>query len=202
MISLFSFFTIIQELCTCNNLILKSSVLLLDTITGGSDLDPETHGLQHDTRIGLKSFDREESNLLWILCYKETPEGFFFLQYMYLLSPVPLQREQHPPPPPPQPPTPNPPHTHRSPWNQRKTTSCHFVITSARRLQAQRATVFSFALLRFFFSLLFHIKLDRVIKEGWVQSDTARLEQSQQLVCQGNDRREERRSGCPHSHPA
>lgn len=78
MISLFSFFTIIQELCTCNNLILKSSVLLLDTITGGSDLDPETHGLQHDTRIGLKSFDREESNLLWILCYKETPEGFFF----------------------------------------------------------------------------------------------------------------------------
>lgn len=77
MISLFSFFTIIQELCTCNNLILKSSVLLLDPITGGSDLDPATHGLQHDSRIGLKSFDGEESNPLRILCYKETPEGLF-----------------------------------------------------------------------------------------------------------------------------
>lgn len=38
-------------------------------------------------------------------------------------------------------------------------------------------------------------------KRGWVQSDTAKLEQSEELLCQVNDRRVERKSTCPHFHP-
>lgn len=165
-------------------------------MTGGSDLDPATHGLQHNSRIGLKSFEREKNRTYCeSFATKRHQRVFFcfFLQYVYLLSPVPLQREQHPPPPPPQPPTPPILLTHTPPPETKKKKQPLVTLWSLLLAdsQAQRATVFSFALLGFVFSSLFHIKLDRVIKEGWVQSDTARLEQSQQLVCQGNDRREE-----------
>lgn len=51
------------------------------------------------------------------------------------------------------------------------------------------------------FVLFFHINLEREKKGGGVQSDTAKLEQSEELLCQVNDRREERKSACPRFHP-